>query len=123
MHLSEAIRLEPDYAAAHGFIAWCHEQRYLRAGLQPEVRDAALRHARLAIQAGGDDALAWAMGGFVLVLARDYELALQALDRSLSLSPSALAFGFSAIIRAWMERMRLPCNMAAWAFVWVRMIP
>ena len=35
LHLSEAIRLEPDYAAAHGFIAWCHEQRYLRAGLQP----------------------------------------------------------------------------------------
>ena len=51
----------------------------------------------------------------------DYELLLQALDQSLSLSPSssALAFGFSAIIRAWMERMRLPCNMAAWALVWL----
>jgi TolB-like protein len=30
--LEEAIRLEPDYAVVHGFIAWCHEQRYLRAG-------------------------------------------------------------------------------------------
>ena len=31
--LEEAIRLEPDYAAVHGFIAWCHEQRYLRGGI------------------------------------------------------------------------------------------
>ena len=34
---------------------------------------------------------------------RDYQTALDALDRSISLSPSsALAFGFSSIIRAWM---------------------
>jgi tetratricopeptide (TPR) repeat protein len=44
------------------------------------------------------------MGGFVVgVVERDYETALEALDRSLALSPSsALAFGFSSIIRAWM---------------------
>lgn len=43
------------------------------------------------------------MGGFVIgVLERNYETALEALDRSLALSPSsALAFGFSSIIRAW----------------------
>jgi TolB-like protein/tetratricopeptide (TPR) repeat protein len=103
-YLEEAIRLEPDYAAAHGFIAWCHEQRYLRAGLHPGTRKTALRHARLAIHAGGDDAMALAMGGFVIgVLERNYETALEALDCSLALSPSsALAFGFSSIIRAWM---------------------
>jgi TolB-like protein len=103
-YLGEAIRLEPDYAAAHGFIAWCHEQRYLRAGLHPQTRELALHHARLAIHAGGDDAMALAMGGFVIgVLERNYETALEALDRSLALSPSsALAFGFSSIIRAWM---------------------
>jgi hypothetical protein len=39
--LEEAIRLEPDYAVVHGFIAWCHEQRYLRGGLHAETRDAA----------------------------------------------------------------------------------
>jgi len=34
---------------------------------------------------------------------RNYEIALEALDRSLALSPSsALAFGFSSIIHAWM---------------------
>ena len=102
--LEEAIRLEPDYAAAHGFIAWCHEQRYLRGGLHAATREAARRHARAAIEAGGDDAMALAMGGFVVgVVERDYVTALGALDRALMLSPSsALAFGFSSIIRAWM---------------------
>ena len=47
--------------------------------------------------------MALAMGGFVVgVLDRNYSVALQAIDRSLALSPSsALAFGFSSIIRAW----------------------
>ena len=102
--LERAVRLEPDYAIVHGFIAWCHEQRYLRGGLHAQTRAAALRHARVAIEAGGDDAMALAMGGFVIgVVERDYQTALDALDRSISLSPSsALAFGFSSIIRAWM---------------------
>jgi tetratricopeptide (TPR) repeat protein len=102
--LEEALRLEPDYAVVHGFIAWCHEQRYLRGGLREETREAARRHAHAAIEAGGDDAMALAMGGFVVgVVERDYETALEALDRSLALSPSsALAFGFSAVIRAWL---------------------
>jgi len=102
--LEEAIRLEPDYAVVHGFIAWCHEQRYLRGGLNAETRATALRHARAAIETGGDDAMALAMGGFVIgVLERDYPTALDALDHSVSLSPSsALAFGFNSIIRAWM---------------------
>ena len=48
--------------------------------------------------------MALAMGGFVVgVVERDYVTALDALDRALMLSPSsALAFGFSSIIRAWM---------------------
>jgi TolB-like protein/class 3 adenylate cyclase/tetratricopeptide (TPR) repeat protein len=102
--LQEAIRLEPDYAAAHGFIAWCHEQRYLRGGLHAETREAARRHAHAAIAAGSDDAMALAMGGFVIaVMERDYATALDALDRALALSPSsAIAFGFSSIVRGWM---------------------
>jgi serine/threonine protein kinase/tetratricopeptide (TPR) repeat protein len=101
--LEQAIRLEPNYPIVHGFIAWCHEQRYLRAGLNVEVREAAIRHAHAAIEIGSDDAMALAMGGFVVgILARNYDTALDALDRSLALSPSsALAFGFSSIIRAY----------------------
>jgi adenylate cyclase len=102
--LEEAIRLEPDYAVVHGFIAWCHEQRYLRGGLHAETREAARKHAHAAITAGSDDAMALAMGGFVIaVTERDYPTALDALDRAVALSPSsALAFGFSSIVRAWM---------------------
>ena len=103
--LDDAIRREPNYAAAHGLLAWCHEQRYLRGGLHTEARRDALLHARAAIEAGSDDAMALAMGGFVVgILERgEYETGLEAIDRSMTLSPSsALAFGFSSIIRAWM---------------------
>ena len=101
--LGKAIELEPDYAAAHAIIAWCHEQRYLRGGLNEDTRAAALYHARQAIAAGGEDAAALATAGFVIAVAdHDYETALTALDRSFALSNScALALGFSSIVRAW----------------------
>jgi len=102
--LERAIALEPDYAVAHAIIAWCHEQRYLRGGLSEEAKTTALRHARLAIAAGGDDATALAIAGLVIGFLDpgDYATALDAFDRSLTLSPSsAIALGFSAVTRAW----------------------
>jgi adenylate cyclase len=101
--LGRAIELEPDYAAAHAIIAWCHEARYLRGGMQEETRLAALRHARQAIASGSDDAAALATGGFVIaVCGHDYETALSAFDRALALSNScAFALGFSSIVHAW----------------------
>jgi len=101
--LIKAVELEPDYAVAHAIIAFCHEQRYLRGGMQEETRLAALHHARLAIAGGGDDAAALATAGFVIaVCGRDYETAVTAFDRSFALSSSlALALGFSSIVRAW----------------------
>jgi tetratricopeptide (TPR) repeat protein len=101
--LSKAVELEPDFAAAHAIIAWCHEARYLRGGMQEETRLAALRHARLAIAGGSDDAAALATAGFVIaVCGRDFETALNAFDRSFALSSSsALALGFSSLVRAW----------------------
>jgi len=101
--LGKAIELEPDYAAAHAIIAWCHEARYLRGGMQEETRLAALHHARLAIAKGSDDAAALAIAGFVIaVCGRDYETALTAFDRSFALSSSlAPSLGFSSLVRAW----------------------
>ena len=102
--LERAIALEPDYAVAHAIIAWCHEQRYLRGGLREDAKTTALRHARLAIAAGGEDATALAVAGLVIgfLEPRDYESALNAFDRSLALSSSsALALGLSALTRAW----------------------
>jgi adenylate cyclase len=101
--LEGAIDLEPDYAAAHAIIAWCHEQRYLRGGLHGETKESALRHARKAIALGSDDAAALATAAFVVaVVDSDYETATAAFDRSFALSSSsALALGFSSIVRAW----------------------
>jgi adenylate cyclase len=102
--LEKPIKLEPDFAAAHAIIAWCHEQRYLRGGLDEDEQTIALRHARLAIAAGGDDATALAIAGLVIgfLEPRDYEIAVSAFDRALALSnSSALALSFSAITRAW----------------------
>src|SRR5262252_11144631 len=101
--LIKAVELEPDYAAAHAIIAFCHEQRYSRGGMQEETRLAALHHARLAIAGGSDDASALATAGFVIaVCGHDYEIAVTAFDRSFALSSSsALALGFSSIVRAW----------------------
>jgi tetratricopeptide (TPR) repeat protein len=84
-------------------LAWCHEQRYLRGGLHDEAKQAALYHARKAISVGGDDAAALATAGFVLaVIEYDYETAITAFERSFALSSSsALALGFSSIVRAW----------------------
>jgi len=102
--LEQAIKLEPDFAVAHAIIAWCQEQRYLRGGLDQDAKVIALRHARLAIAAGGDDATALAIAGLVIgfLEPREYEIAVSAFDRALALSnSSALALGFSAVTRAW----------------------
>ena len=88
----------------HAMIAWCHEQRYLRGGLKAEHREAARKHAQAAIRAGSDDAMALALGGFVVAVTNGCfeSSAIDAIDRAIALSPSsALAFGFSSIVRAW----------------------
>jgi TolB-like protein/class 3 adenylate cyclase len=102
--LQRAINLEPDYAAAHAMIAYCHEVRYLRAGFHKETKAAAIHHARKAVASGGDDATALATAAFVIaVIERDYQTAVALIDRSFALSSSAaLALTFSSIIRAWM---------------------
>src|SRR4029077_806807 len=85
--LVRAIELEPDYAAAHAMIAWCHEQRYLRGGLHEEVKQVALQHARTAIAVGGDDAAALATAGFVIAVTEyDYDTATFDFDGSFALS-------------------------------------
>ena len=101
--LDKAVAIEPEYGAAHGFIAFCHENRYLRGGLATEERLAALSHARIALATGGDDATALALAAFIVgIFEHDYETALNAFDKAFSLNPSsALAFGLSSIIRAW----------------------
>ena len=104
--LHEALRLDPNYASAHGYAAWCHEQRFFRGGFHPEDRAAALEHADIALSIDANDAQALSIGAFVHAnITRDYEGAIGVLDRALKLnSNSALAFGFSALANAHSER-------------------
>ena len=61
--LERALALEPDYGLAHGYLAWCFEILFLRGGLDPEIAEAAVRHAHAAITHGRDDAIALGLAG------------------------------------------------------------
>jgi adenylate cyclase len=98
--LRQALDLQPDYAAAHAAAAFCYENRYMRGGLNQADKEAALHHARAAIEAGADDAATLATAGFVIGLVEhDYETAMNAIDGALALTgSSAWALGSGAVI-------------------------
>jgi adenylate cyclase len=97
-----ALNLEPDYALAHGYAAWCHEILFVRGGAREENRLGGIHHAEAAIQHGRDDANALALGGFVMgLVGHDREAARPAFDAALALSPScAFAFLFGSVVLA-----------------------
>lgn len=104
--LGQALKLDPEYASAHAYSAWVFEQRFLRGGFRPDDREAAQRHAHLALTLGADDAQALAIGAFVLGnTTHDYDAAIMTLDRALKINPnSALAWGFSSLVHMFSER-------------------
>ncbi|QEX17665.1 adenylate cyclase [Hypericibacter terrae] len=131
--LQKAIDLEPTYALALAFAAWCHEQRLVR-GWPPVGQDdagTAIALARRAISAGSDDAMALAAAGFVLVMvARDYDAGLDAVRRASELNPgsgfveflssTALLFGGDpegALIRAERAMVLSPMDPGAFMFL------
>jgi len=88
--LEQALALEPGYAGAHGWLAWCHEILFVWAGFKEENRAAAIRHARAAITHGRDDATALALGAFATgMVEHDGVAAREAFERALALSPSS----------------------------------
>ena len=112
--LQDALKLQPDYAAAHAFLGRCFFHRYARAGLRTEDRIAAIQHARAAIAYGSDDATALAAAAHVIALIEhDAATALRLFDRALELSNSnVFALNFSAIILAWMGKTELAFERA-----------
>ena len=100
--LEQALAIDPNYAIAHAYAAWCREQMFTHGGHDADDRSIALRHARAALGSERDDSSALAIGGFIVaVLDRDFAAALNALDQSLALNGnSALAYSFSAMVRA-----------------------
>ena len=101
--LQRALALEPTYALAHGLAAMSHHNRFLRAGLKEEDRMSSVRHARLAIEHGRDDALALTFAGFSLGMdAHDRQAAFAAFEAALALSPStALAWILGGVVAGW----------------------
>jgi TolB-like protein/Tfp pilus assembly protein PilF len=100
--LEDALRLDPNYAAAHAFIAWCHEICFMRGGFDEADKIAGLRHAHTAIASGTDDATTLAVAALVIdILSKDHKAALSAIERALSLNPSsATALYWGALIHA-----------------------
>ena len=97
-YLEDALKLDPDYAAAHALLAWCHEIFFVRAGLDETDRTAGIEHARAAIASGTDDATALAFAAFVItILSKDHEAALSAIERALSLNASCATALISAL--------------------------
>lgn len=91
MLLHEAIELDPDYAPALAYAAWCYEQRLTRGWETTQESDAttSIALARRAIATNSDDANAMAAAGFVLLMVgRDYDAGLSTIDRALSINPN-----------------------------------
>jgi adenylate cyclase len=101
--LERALALDPNYALAHGQIAFCHEVLYLRAGRKEDNRLAAIRHGHAAITLGPDDATALTFGGIAIGLVEhNRPLSLDAFEAALALSPSAAsAYLWGALILGW----------------------
>ena len=75
--LEKALAIDPDYAIAHAYAAWCREQMFTHGGHDADDRSAALRHARAALARERDDSSALAIGGFIVaMLDRDFSTAL-----------------------------------------------
>ena len=104
--LEDALRLDPNYAPAHGLLAYCHEVFFTRAGLNEADRSAGIAHARAVISSGADDATALAHAAFAItILGKDHETALGAVDRALSLNAScATALYIGALVYAFSGR-------------------
>lgn len=89
--LEQAMRIDPEYAPAAAFAAWCREQRLTRdwPSAQPDDPVEAVRLARIALAQDTDDANVISIAGFVLVMVgRDYDAGLAALGRAVELNPN-----------------------------------
>ncbi len=104
--LEEALRLEPDYVAAHAHLAWCHEWCFTRGGFDEADKTAALAHARRALASDADDAASLAVAGWVtIVLSKEHATALSAIERAISLNPScAMAHYYGALVNAFADK-------------------
>ena len=87
--LEQAIAIDPGYAPALAYAAWCHEQRLLHGWSTTQKKDAetAVRLARESLAIDSGEAAAIAMASFVLTLVgHDYDNGRRAAQRALDLN-------------------------------------
>ena len=90
--LKDALSLEPNYAVANAYLAWCHQIGFTHGGREEADKLVGLRHARMATTAEVDDATALAVGALVIgILAHDTDAAFNAIERAVSVNPSSSA--------------------------------
>jgi adenylate cyclase len=113
--LEEALKLDSNYAAAHAYLSWALEFRFIRGGLNEADAAAGIRHARAAVSHGGDDATALAVATVALLhLGHDFEAASGAIARALAVNgSSAIALYFGAHIHAFAGDAALAEDYAA----------
>jgi adenylate cyclase len=102
--LQEALKLDPNYAVAHAYLAWCCQIRFHHGGAFDEAdRIAGLQHGRLAIAEDVNDARALAVAAMAINhLGADLDASLHAIERALAFNPSsAVAHYFGAQLYAW----------------------
>jgi tetratricopeptide (TPR) repeat protein len=101
----KAIKLDPEFAAAHGMAAWCYVWRKMNFWMADRAKEIAegLRLAQRAVELGKDNAIALARGGHALAfLGHDIESGVTVLNRALQLSPNlALAAYLSGWLRVY----------------------
>ena len=102
--LTEAVRLDPDYALPHGYMATAYGQicRSALGEARKLARKSSLSHAGCAIALGTNDSAALACAAYMLgVIGQDMAGARSGLDRALALNPnSAMALMFRANVLA-----------------------
>jgi TolB-like protein/Tfp pilus assembly protein PilF len=103
--LEAALRIDPEYVAAHGLAAWCNARF---AWLDPDDprRSIAVQHARAVLGPNTDDSLALAFAGFAYAyFERDYDVALDAVRRALASTPnSPMVLSLAALVHAFAGR-------------------
>jgi tetratricopeptide (TPR) repeat protein len=101
----EAIRLDPDFAAAYAMAAWCHFWRKVNGWMTDRTRETAegIRLARRAVELGRNDAVALTRSGHALAhLAGELDGGIALIDRARVLNPNlAPAWFLGGFLRVW----------------------
>jgi TolB-like protein/Tfp pilus assembly protein PilF len=87
--LDEALHIDPDYASAQGIATVCCLHLFMRGGMDPAVREKAIRHCRAVIDSKTDDANALAFAAFIYAtFTSDKDGALGAAEKAIALNPN-----------------------------------